>query len=63
MEKIVCEYCEKVIEGFTKGQTDHNLDVHKLSKHKEELKKLILDNWDTIPDVEKNMLKSIGVEK
>ena len=36
MEKTKCDECDKVLEGFTKNQAEHNLKVHKLSKHKEE---------------------------
>ena len=38
MEKVKCNICEKEFEGFTLNQVEHNLAVHKYSKHQEERK-------------------------
>ena len=33
---INCPYCKKEIVGYTEGQVRYNLDIHIMSKHKEE---------------------------
>ena len=34
MEQVKCDECGKKFEGFTLNQAEHNLAVHKMSKHK-----------------------------
>ncbi len=38
MEKKKCEYCDKVIEGFTKKQIEHLMNQHLVSVHKDKIK-------------------------
>ena len=33
MEKIECDKCDKVIEGYTDKQIKYLMKVHKLAKH------------------------------
>ena len=37
MEKKKCQFCEKIIEGYTKEQVDYLLKQHILSKHTEKI--------------------------
>lgn len=34
MEKIKCDKCDKIIEGYSKKHVGYLMDQHKLSKHK-----------------------------
>ncbi len=37
MEKKRCQYCKKIIEGYTKKQVDYMMNQHILSKHKDKI--------------------------
>ena len=43
MEKIVCKYCGKKIEGHTKKQIKYLLSQHILSKHSDKIKWMEID--------------------
>ena len=34
-------YCDKVIEGFTANQVDHNMFEHTKAKHNEEFREIV----------------------